>query len=199
MVLSYYRILPIQPVKTKNGIHPFSTYVTETYTVDGKEFVNGSMGAYSPQDPFLIEYLMQHGIEIEEQTNVSSEEDIVWYLRKNLLKKNCCLLSFSRKSPVLVLSIKDYPNETLVTIFDSSEGDIITVDSSFFLNTTCTLFAYHYSSAFDTSVWKEISSLLEKRIKHFFESIIWDIEFWFYKELNSFLVKMKEINPFSGF
>lgn len=188
VVLSYYQRVPIEAVYTKMGIHPFATYVTDTYSLSsGATFVHGAQGSYASGDESMLDYLRRHDLIVERQRNVYTETEL----------KNAIVPSLLNQNPVIVYEFSSHPY-LIVGIRQSVEGDILFTLSPLqkgrqemllasFAHTSLDMIFVVPSQPETKSLMEEIAMLLKKRWEEILNEWKWDLELWFYKQINSFL------------
>ncbi|MCK5848815.1 MAG: hypothetical protein KAH01_06430 [Caldisericia bacterium] len=199
MLLSYFKKIGINPIKTSIGIHPFTRYLTETYSVNNVEFVDGAYGSLYLHDELMTEYIEKHGLKTVVENGQYSESEIIWMVKNSLNRKFPITVIDSTGECFLIVELHEYiDHDELIAINPTIKGEI-TIFAKQFQNEQISLLTVHSNEEEDKTLFDEIFVVIKRRLEKMTESIKWKIQMWYYKELNGILAEMKTMFSFSAF
>jgi hypothetical protein len=188
VVVSYYKCLPMNAVYTKKGIHPFATYVTNTYSISsGETFLQGAQGSYDAGDKDLQEYVRKHGLLVEQQYSVLSETELMNSIAPSLMNQNPVMVWEESSNPYLVIGIQQNDHGTILLAYSPLQKEMQQIPLATLAQQSLFMtFIYPHQEEKKT-LMEEISLLVKKRFEAILNEWKWDLEIWFYKQINSFL------------
>ncbi len=188
VLLSYYKLLPIKAVSTKKGIHPFSTYLISTYSLpSGETFTNGAQGAFHSGDIFLHHFLEKHGLIVEQQRSTLSEIELKNTVTPFLMNQQPVVLHIDSNQVYAVVGLIQDTQSLRLLVYAPLKDTIQEVSIDHFVQKPIDfLFAYPPETDKKTLI-EEIYLLFRKRLQVILDDWKWNLEIWFYKQLNTFL------------
>jgi hypothetical protein len=196
VLLSYYKILPIEAVSTKKGLHPFSTYLINTYSLpSGETFVNGAQGAFSSGDVFLHHYLEKHGTIVEQQRSTLSEIELKNAITPFLMNQQPVVIQVEANQVYAVVGVLQNSQNCNFLVYSPFENNLQEVSSTQFAQKPIDLLFVYPPELDEKSLMEEIYLLVKKRLQTILDDWKWSLEIWFYKQLNTFLKSFNTAFP----
>ena len=200
MFLSYFRKILISPAKTKVGVHPFTKYLTETYVSDnGEQFTDGAYGSLYLHDEFMTEYLEKHGLETKVEQGIYSESEITWMVKNSLTQELPIAIIDSNGECYFIIGLLEYVDHDEFIAFNPNLKGETTIMGKQFQNEQISILTVQNGDKKNQSFFDEIFDVIKNRLTKMTESLKWNIQIWFYRELNSFLSQMKNMFSFASF
>jgi len=183
-----HKCLPINAVYTKMGIHPFATYLTNTYSISSdRTFLQGAQGSYDAGDKDMQEYIRKHGLLLEQQYSVLSESELINSITPSLMNQNPVMIWEESSNPYLVIGIQQNDHGTIFLAYSPLQKEIQQIPLATFAQQSLYMTFIYPHQQEQKSLMEEISFLVKKRFEAILNEWKWDFEIWFYKQINSFL------------
>lgn len=196
VLLSYYKLLPIEAVSTKKGIHPFSTYLINTYSLpSGETFTNGAQGAYHSGDVYLHHYLEKHGLLVEQQRSTLSEIELKNTVTPFLMNQQPVVFQVDSDQVYAVVGVIQDTQNLKFLIYTPLKDNIHELSSDQFAQKPIDLLFVYPPEVNEKTLMEEIYLLVKKRLQTILDDWKWSLEIWFYKQLNTFLKSFNTAFP----
>jgi hypothetical protein len=196
VLLSYYKLLPIEAVSTKKGIHPFSTYLINTYSLpSGETFINGAQGAVHSGDVYLHHYLEKHGLLVEQQRSTLSEIELKNTVTPFLMNQQPVVLQLDNNQVYAVVGVIQDTQIPKFLVYTPLKDTIQEVSSDQLAQKPIDFLFVYPPDIDEKTLMEEICLLVKKRLQTIFDDWKWSLEVWFYKQLNTFLKSFNTTFP----